>query len=231
MEHHLHRYYRRMVDTLHSPLLQPTLSKEILITIVMFSCEYRVSRAVELISVNSVGKQGNDNSGLTFWGRGFYSVNISNDGRYVVFEFAATNLGHGLNLECSRLHANMCNILYVHDRLTGGTELVTALPNQDFSFFSEISADGRWISFMQSFYNCSPTQFFCSNVMLYDRQRGWMTNLTKFDEGTPSLPWSYYGSLVLPWESWESSALAFSPDGKLIALGGYDFNGENMADF
>lgn len=182
----------------------------------------RLSRAVELISVSSGGKQGNDNSGLTFWGRGFYSVNISNDGRYVVFESAATNLGHGLNLECSRLHANMCNILYVHDRLTGGTELVTALPNQDFSFFSEISADGRWISFMQSFYNCSPTQFFCSNVMLYDRQRGWMTNLTKFDEGTPSLPWSYYGSLVLPWESWESSALAFSPDGKLIALGGYD---------
>jgi len=182
----------------------------------------RVSGSVELISVSSDGKQGNDNSGLTFWGRGYYSINISSDGRYVIFESAATNLGQGLNTECSRLQANVCNLLYVHDRQTGNTEWITALPNQDFSFFSEISADGRWITFMQSFYNCSPVQFFCSNVMVYDRERGWMTNLTKFDVESPTLPWSYSGSLVLPWESWESTALAFSPDNKLIALGGND---------
>jgi WD40 repeat protein/DNA-directed RNA polymerase specialized sigma24 family protein len=182
----------------------------------------RASGAIELISVSSDNTQGNENSGLTFWGRGFYSINLSNDGRFVVFESSATNLGLGLNSECSRLHVNVCNILYVRDRQTGSTEWITALPNQDFSFFSEISSDGRWITFMQSFYNCSSVQFFCSNVMLYDRQRGWMTNLTNFNGEIPILPWTYSDSLALPWETWESTALGFSPDGTLIALGGND---------
>jgi WD40 repeat protein len=58
--------------------------------------------------------------------------------------------------------------------------------------------------------------------MLYDKKSNWTSNLTKYDVETPTLPWSYSGSISLPWQSWESTAFALSPDSTLIALGGYD---------
>jgi WD40 repeat protein/DNA-directed RNA polymerase specialized sigma24 family protein len=182
----------------------------------------RENGKIELVSVTLDGRQGNGNSGLIFWDRGYYSLNISGDGRYIVFESSATNLGQKLNSECNQFASSVCNILYVHDRQTGSTDWISAQPNGDFLFFPKISYEGRWITFMQSVYNCSSTQFLCSNVMLYDRQRGWMTNLTNYEAGTANLPWSYSGSLALPWETWESKALAFSPNDNLLALGGID---------
>jgi WD40 repeat protein len=49
-----------------------------------------------------------------------------------------------------------------------------------------------------------------------------MTNLTKYDEGVPNLPWVNSDSLAIPWALWDSKAIAFSMDGKLLALGGID---------
>jgi hypothetical protein len=59
-------------------------------------------------------------------------------------------------------------------------------------------------------------------VMLFDTQREWMTNLTQNNKEVQPLPWSYSQSVLLPWGSWESTAMSFSPDGKLIAIGGMD---------
>ena len=182
----------------------------------------RESGNVELISVSSNGSIGKGDSGLGLGSMAYYGLNMSGDGRYIVFESTAPNLGQDINPACNQEDIRRCNIIYVHDRQTGTTELITALSNDDFTFFPEISSDGRWISFMQSFYNCGSAQFFCSNVMIYDRQRAWMTNLTKHDEQAPKLPWSFSGSLSIPWETMERTGLAISPDGKLIALGGTD---------
>ena len=182
----------------------------------------RETGQIELISVSSNGQQGNANSGATFWGRGYYSINLSMDGRYVVFESSATNLGQNVDAECNRVFANFCNLLYIHDNQTGNTEWISALPNQDFSLFPEISADGRWLTFMQSFYNCSSEQVSCSNVMLFDTQNEWMTNLTQNDREAQLLPWNYLQNLALPWGAWQSTAMSFSPDGDKIALGGID---------
>jgi WD40 repeat protein len=182
----------------------------------------RETGQIEIISISSDRQQGNANSGSTFWGRGYYSLNLSKNGRYVVFESSATNLGQNVEAECNRVYANFCNLLYIHDTQTGITQWISALPNQDYSLFPEISADGRWLTFMQSFYNCSSEQFFCSNVMSFDTQSGWMSNLTRNDKEAQPIPWSYSQNLVLPWGSWESTAMAFSPDGNQIALGGID---------
>ncbi len=182
----------------------------------------RQTGAVELVSVGTNGQQGNEDSGITYWGRGFFSINISGDGRYVLLESAATNLAEGASNECNRFDIPACTLLYVHDRQTGKTEFISNLSLSVLSHFPEISADGRWVSFMQFSDLCLPTQNYCSNVMVYDRERGWMANLTRFGEQSSSLPWSYTTNLSLPWQAWESSALAFSPDSKLFAVGGFD---------
>lgn len=178
----------------------------------------RTNGAIELVSLASGGTQGNDSSGLTYWTNSVYSINMSSDGRYIVFESAATNLAPGASAECSGGGVNICNLLFVHDRQTGKTDLATALPNQDYSFFPGISADGRWLTFMQPDYDCSPSQMLCSGVMLYDRQMGEMTNLTKYNEGLSSFPLIYSKSLSYP-VGGLSLHLVLSPDGKLLALG------------
>jgi RNA polymerase sigma factor (sigma-70 family) len=182
----------------------------------------RQTGAVELVSVSSIGHLGNGDSGITYWGRGFFSLSLSSDARYIVFESAATNLATGVNPVCSRYDIPACTMLYVHDRQTGKTDFISTLSLSVLSHFPEISSDGRWVSFMQFSDLCLPTQNHCSNVMIYDRQREWLANLTGYGEQASSLPWTNSANLPLPWQAWESSALAFSSDGKLFAVGGFD---------
>jgi WD40 repeat protein len=79
----------------------------------------------------------------------------------------------------------------------------------------------RWISFISK-YRCSPTQSLCSNVMLYDRTQNWLRNLTDFGEAITELEWSPTDKIEIPWEVREGKAIAISPDGNFIALGGVD---------
>ena len=89
------------------------------------------------ISVNSRGRQGNDDSAYP---------SISATGRYVVFSSGATNL--------VPTDANGFDDLFVHDRATGTTRLVTVRSNGVQANASTgyinpgaISADGRFITF------------------------------------------------------------------------------------
>ncbi len=181
----------------------------------------RQTGQVELASVSSAGEQGNGDSGLNSVQYGDYSLNISSDGRYVAFESTAPNLGQVIGQGCSN-NNTACTYLYLHDRQTGATKLVSALPEQDFTLFPQVSVDGRWVSFTQYFHSCSAIQLRCSNVMLYDQQSGWTTNLTNYDQQIPDLHWVSSGNITLPWQAWESTALALSPDGQFVAVGGMD---------
>jgi len=58
--------------------------------------------------------------------------------------------------------------------------------------------------------------------MLFDRQNGSLSNLTKYDQVASVLPWTYAGNVVIPWRTQESNMIAFSADGRQIALGGKD---------
>lgn len=88
------------------------------------------------VSVDSNGVEGNDRSGF------LSGSAISADGRFVAFDSTATNLIAGGNLPFN---------IFVHDRQTGTTEIVsvssTGRQAEDLSSFPDISADGRFVAF------------------------------------------------------------------------------------
>jgi Tol biopolymer transport system component len=94
----------------------------------------RVGGGTELVSVASGGVQGDDSS---------ERCSLSGDGRYVTFESWATNLASG--------DMNDTWDVFVHDRVGGGTELVSVTSGgaagNDRSENAFISADGRSIAF------------------------------------------------------------------------------------
>lgn len=89
------------------------------------------------VSVSTSGAQANRQSGT------YTGPDISDDGRYVVFESDATNLVEG--------DTNRRQDVFVHDRLTHVTTRVSVGPDgvqgDDESYWPSISADGRYVAF------------------------------------------------------------------------------------
>ena len=97
----------------------------------------RVSGETELVSIASDGTQANTYTGM---------VSISADGRYVSFMTPADNVVDG--------DTNASKDVFVHDRLTGVTSLVSVSSagihaSADASY-SALSADGRFIAFVSN---------------------------------------------------------------------------------
>ena len=104
------------------------------------------------ISVDSSGGQANGDS----WGAA-----ITPDGRYVAFVSSATNLVPGdTNNFCPDYQGHYdvnCDDVFVHDRITGQTQMVSVASggvqaNHD-STSGDISADGRYVVFMSGASN------------------------------------------------------------------------------
>jgi Tol biopolymer transport system component len=97
----------------------------------------RLTGETMLVSVSSDGSQANGGSSLAA---------ISGDGRYVAFVSDATNLVEGV--------INGYENIYVHDRISGKTTLVSVSINMlggyNDLWGSSISADGRYIAFASS---------------------------------------------------------------------------------
>ncbi|HSW66174.1 MAG TPA: hypothetical protein VLI54_03490 [Bacillota bacterium] len=93
-----------------------------------------VSSTTARVSVSSAGAQANGGSG---------QPRISYDGRYVVFESAATNLVGS--------DANGKDDVFVHDRQMGTTTIASinssSSQGDQISYFPDISADGRFVVF------------------------------------------------------------------------------------
>ncbi len=94
----------------------------------------RETGITERVSIASDGSQGDESS---------YGPGISADGRFVAFGSAASNLVPG--------DAGGIEDVFVHDRATGTTELVSVATDgaqgDDGSFSPAISADGRFVAF------------------------------------------------------------------------------------
>ena len=105
-----------------------------------------VAGTTAVVSVTSAGVQGNADSDFPV---------ISANGRFVAFVSLATNLLPGPD-------ANAANDgdLFVHDRLTGATELVSrstsGAQGNDDSFVDAISSDGRFVTFGSAATNLLP---------------------------------------------------------------------------
>jgi Tol biopolymer transport system component len=119
----------------------------------------RVTGAVERVSVDSNGNEGNG-----------YSVNpsISADGRYVAFWSAASNLVAG--------DTNNVEDIFVHDRQTGATERVSVssagVQANDRCYSPSISGDGRYVAFGSQAGNLIPNSNGWNQVYVRDRQAG-----------------------------------------------------------
>lgn len=101
----------------------------------------RIKNTFDRVSVSSTGIEGNDTSSN--------SPSISNDGKYVAFNSAATNLVAG--------DTNGYWDIFLRNRQAGTTELVSkgplgALANGD-SILPEMSSDGKYISYSSSANN------------------------------------------------------------------------------
>ncbi|MCA9010982.1 MAG: cadherin-like domain-containing protein [Planctomycetaceae bacterium] len=88
---------------------------------------------LELISVDSLGVKGNNDSSRP---------SISADGRYVAFTSSATNLVAG--------DTNGRNDIFIHDRLTGTTQRILGaggVQSNHHSDFASLSDDGQFVAF------------------------------------------------------------------------------------
>lgn len=164
----------------------------------------RQTGQTERVSISSDGEQGNSDS---------RDAVISSDGRFVAFESFASNLvSEG---------ANEKSQVFVHDRQTGQTELVSIssegeLGNGD-SVDADISADGRFVAFYSWASNLviGDTNG-KSDVFVHDRQTGKTERVSISSDGKQAevgdgTTYNDYGS----------GEPAISADGRFIAFTSY----------
>jgi cysteine-rich repeat protein len=150
----------------------------------------RLAATVERVSVATGGAEANGPSG--------YPLSLSADGRYVSFNSSATNLSP----QASPGH-------FVHDRLTGATEMVTLGPggvpgDYPYADYPQLSADGRYVAFINGATNLVPGELGFDRAYVRDRVLG-TTELVD----VPA-----YFSGESPW----SSGSCISADGRFVAF-------------
>ncbi len=148
---------------------------------------------IELVSKNSEGVLSNGHA---------HRVTLSSDGRYVAYASSANNLVDGYDLP--RWTEQQ---VYIHDRLTGITELVSQNTEGEAASFMpgqeriSISADGRFIVFGSKSDNLVPHDFASHSHFVYIRDRV---------EGTTNV--------VNPFSNIMTSHADISDDGRFVTM-------------
>jgi PKD repeat protein len=150
------------------------------------------------VSIDSSGEQGDDSS---------HSPSISADGRYVAFSSTATNLVD--------VDTNGCGDVFVHDRQTGQTTLVSVASDgsqgNDGSGQASISADGRFVAFRSYASNLVDNDANgYPDIFVHDRQTGQTTRISVASGGIQGNNDSGYPSI--------------SADGRFVAFRSYASN-------
>ncbi len=160
----------------------------------VFVCDLQTG-TTELVSVNSSGEQANGFSDR---------LSISSDGRFVAFQSRASNLVPN--------DTNRWNDVFVHDRQTGATELVSVNTSEEQtngdSYRSSISSDGRFVAFESKASNLVANdtngEF---DVFVRDRQTGTTERVSVNSSGEQTISSSRFPSI--------------SSDGRFIAFNSY----------
>jgi len=165
-----------------------------------------VTGVTERVSVASDGTQAN---GLSV------EPSISADGRYVAFRSFATNLvsGNTNSGTCAGSGQTNPSDVYVHDRQTGTTELVSVGMNgtqNGCSWQPSISGDGRFVAFVSAATGLIPSDSNAAwDVFVRDRQTGRTERVSVTPNGAQ-------GSC--PTQSCRCGAPSISPDGRYVAF-------------
>jgi Tol biopolymer transport system component len=167
----------------------------------------RLTALVERVSVDSLGAEGNGDSGRNLGPNPSAAPAISADGHVVAFESYASNL-----------IANDTNgqpDIFVRDRVTGITERIsvdsTGAEGDDGSYWPAISADGRIIVFFSWASNLIANDTNAhTDVFVHDRQSGITERVSVDSSGVEADLQSYYPSI--------------SADGNLVAFASLAWN-------
>ena len=167
----------------------------------------RLLGTTERVTVNSAGEEAD------IGGEG---PAISADGRFVAFQSQAQNLVPGGNPFL------FVDQVYVHDRATGTTEIIsvndTGEPGNSLNVQADISADGRFVVFSSFADNLVPGLQSGLQVYLRDRTAGTIERITENAAGEPG-----DGSSVDPTVSLDGRFVAFQTNsGNLIGDGNHE---------
>ena len=150
----------------------------------------RGTDTIERISTPLAGGASDQDSGVASFSEGVRAeLDISPDGRYVVFVSGASNLVEAAFVPCAQPPGRelpACRHVYLHDRETGMTELVSLAvdgsPGDGVSSGGSVSPDGRWVVFTSAAGNLTPAgpstcQAYamggnCPELYVRDRQTG-----------------------------------------------------------
>src|SRR5688572_29037758 len=167
----------------------------------------RLLGTTERVSVNSAGEEAD------IGGEG---PAISADGRFVAFQSQAQNLVPGGNPFL------FVDQVYVHDRETGTTEIISVNaagePGNSLNVQADISADGRFVVFSSFADNLVPGVQSGLQVYLRDRATGTIERISEDAAGEPG-----DGSSVAPTVSLDGRFVAFQTNsGNLIGDGNHE---------
>jgi Tol biopolymer transport system component len=166
----------------------------------------RVTSATERVNVDSNGIEANDDS---------YGGPISTDGRFVAFFSWASNLVVG--------DTNNMGDIFVHDRVTGITELVSVSqnggPGDGESFAPAISGDGRFVAFSSSSSDLVPVDMNnYYDVFVRDRQLGTTELVSSDSSGVQEDRGAYWPAI-----STDGMIVTFSSDSTNLVPGDTNF--------
>ena len=140
-----------------------------------------------------------------------FSPSISADGRFVAFVSGANNLGVGDN------GATTIQDVFLHDRDTSTTTILT--PNGVISTFTapSVSADGRFVSFSTPDFTLLPAEDLniFEDVLLYDRATDSLALISREADGTPG-----NGASLDPSISSDGRVIAFTSSASTFANNG-----------
>jgi Tol biopolymer transport system component len=133
---------------------------------------------------------------------------ISASGRFVVFDSNDANLPGGVP-----------NDVYVHDRKTGKTRLISrtsaGIPADGDSRFASISASGRYVAFNSEATNLPGGTGVYPLIYVHDRKTGRTRLASKTSAGEPAAGGQSVGALLSPsgrWVGFESNATNLGGD-------------------
>lgn len=165
----------------------------------------------ERVSVSSTGREANSQSGL---------ATVSADGRYVAFMSDADNLVENVDENENACFYLNCFDVFVHDRATGVTELVSVSSAEEqgngFSGPPTISGDGHYVAFWSGASNLVPGDGNgAGDVFVRDRLTGTTERVSVSSSGKE-------GKAGVPYEEDQGPAntpsVSISSDGRYVAF-------------
>jgi Clostripain family/Bacterial Ig-like domain/PDZ domain/WD40-like Beta Propeller Repeat len=181
-----------------------------------------LSSGTEMVSISSLGTQGNDDS---------FNSSISSDGRYVAFSSDASNLVAG--------DTNGVRDVFVYNRELNLVERVsissTGIQGNGPSFRPSISADGKYVAFESNASNLVQGDTNgTSDVFVYDREIGGIEGITVISRASVGCSFIIDNGRITVWKVYEDTPAyddGILPGDVILEIDGQSTDGWSLDHF